>query len=68
MDIFNKIVQFDKYCEKCIHYDKDQSEFPCDDCLSNPTNINSNKPIYFKEKEIEDKKKENKNMEEENEG
>ena len=64
MDIFNKIVQFDKYCEKCIHYDKDQSEFPCDDCLSNPTNINSNKPIYFKEKE---KTVQPKNKEEQNE-
>jgi len=66
MDIFNKIVQFDKYCEKCLYYEKDQSEFPCDDCLSNPTNINSNKPIYFKEKEETVQPKNIK--EEENEG
>lgn len=27
------IVDFHKYCEKCIHKDVDSWEDPCDDCL-----------------------------------
>lgn len=45
-----KIVQFDKYCKKCKHYEKDENEEPCDECLSHPTNVWSHKPMKFEEK------------------
>ena len=45
-----KIVHFDKYCDKCKHKDKEQDETPCDECLSEPANLNSHKPVKFEEK------------------
>lgn len=44
-----KIVRFDEYCHRCEHYSKSESEDPCRDCLDNPTNSYSNRPVYFKE-------------------
>ena len=44
-----KEVQFDKYCKKCKHKIKNENEEPCDECLSEPTNLYSEKPIKYKE-------------------
>ena len=46
-----KIVDFYKYCPKCEHYLKSESEDPCCGCLDIPINTWSNKPVNFKEKE-----------------
>lgn len=46
-----KIVDFEKYCQKCEHYSKSESEDPCWECLNNPANTWSHKPIYFEERE-----------------
>lgn len=48
-----KIVDFEKYCPKCEHYPKSESEDPCWGCLDTPTNTWSHKPVNFKEKEYE---------------
>lgn len=45
-----KIVDFEKYCKTCEHRDLNESEDPCFDCLDEPTNLNSHKPVYYKEK------------------
>ena len=45
-----KEVLFDEYCKICIHYQLDECEFPCDECLGEPANEDSHKPLYFKEK------------------
>lgn len=45
-----KPVDFDIYCPKCAYYDKTESEDPCWYCLADPVNLNSHKPIEFKEK------------------
>ena len=45
-----KIVEFDKWCEKCKYYDKKESEDPCWDCLCNTVNFASNKPTKWEEK------------------
>jgi hypothetical protein len=60
MEIIDKIVDFEKYCKTCKY--KDTKEFldPCHDCLNNPTNVNSQKPVNYKEKEKKEVKKENK--------
>jgi len=46
-----KEVFFDIYCKRCVHWDKAESEDPCYDCLDEPVNEDSHKPLYFKEKE-----------------
>jgi hypothetical protein len=50
MEIIDKIVEFDKYCKKCEYYKSDDAVDPCHNCLNNPTNVNSRKPVEFKEK------------------
>lgn len=45
-----KEVYFDQYCESCEHKDLNDYENPCNDCLANPGNENSHKPVEYKEK------------------
>ena len=47
-----KEVYFDQYCPKCEHEDKPSHEEPCNDCLNNPSNINSHKPVNWKKKDV----------------
>ena len=51
MNDINKEVRFDQYCQKCKYYNKNEDEEPCDECLNNPVNSYSHKPINFEEKE-----------------
>ena len=48
----DKEVRFDKWCPKCEH--EKESEFdvksPCFDCLYEPSNRFSTKPVNYKEK------------------
>lgn len=45
-----KEVRFDLYCKNCEHEKLAENEDPCWDCLNQPVNVNSHKPIEFKEK------------------
>lgn len=45
-----KEVYYDQYCSKCKHKDLKDNEQPCNDCLSEPVNVHSHKPVNFKEK------------------
>ena len=47
MVIDTKTVEFAKYCSKCKHNDIEEYEDPCDECLSNSTNVNSRRPVMF---------------------
>lgn len=49
-----KEVYFDQFCIKCKHEKLAGDEEPCNECLENPTNLYSHKPVKFEEK---DKKK-----------
>lgn len=63
MEIIEKIVEFDKYCKTCEYCSLDAWLDPCHECLNNPVNTNSKKPVCYKEDEKkvkEEKKKENK--------
>lgn len=62
MDIIDKIVEFDKYCETCEYKDLEHFEDPCNECLDNPTNVHTKRPVCYKAKET--KKKEIKKEEE----
>ena len=42
------IVSF-VFCKFCEHKDKAESEEPCCDCLEYPTNLESYRPIHFKD-------------------
>lgn len=57
MEIKDKIVRFDKYCKDCEYYDLNEAYDPCNECLNNPSNQNSQKPVNFKKKEVKEKKK-----------
>lgn len=46
-----KEVYFDLYCSKCKHKDTNETEEPCNECLAQGFNLDSHKPVYFKEEE-----------------
>lgn len=45
-----KIVDFHKYCPTCKHTAKSGYEEPCDECLKEPVNLFSHKPVKFEER------------------
>ena len=45
-----RIVDFSKYCKVCKHKEKDESEEPRNECLSEPLNYNTDKPTKYEEK------------------
>lgn len=45
-----KEVYFDEYCGKCQYNELKESEDPCTECLENPVNVDSHKPINWEEK------------------
>lgn len=55
MEEIYKEVYFDKYCDKCEFKKCKEDETPCDECLENPVNIYSHKPVKFVEKKKGDK-------------
>lgn len=40
-------VNFCKYCAKCKYWDVEDIMDPCNKCLGEPCNKNSEKPIYY---------------------
>lgn len=47
-----KEVMYSEYCKKCLYFELDETEDPCNECLTYPVNENSIVPINFKEKEV----------------
>lgn len=45
-----KEVYFGNYCESCKYEQTDETDDPCNECLSYPENVDSHKPIHYKEK------------------
>lgn len=52
--INEKEVYFHEYCHSCEYFDKVDDNgllvVKCEECLSTPSNIDSHKPINYKEK------------------
>ena len=44
-----KIVDFYLYCPTCAYFGKEEHEDPCNECLTYPTNEDSQKPVNYKE-------------------
>lgn len=58
MENIDVIVEFDKFCKTCKHKNLDEKFDPCHECLSNPINTGSIKPMNYKEDEELVKKEE----------
>ena len=46
-----KIVKYETYCQKCKHYNEDEGnpKSKCWNCLDEPVNIDSRRPVNFEE-------------------
>ncbi len=44
-----KEVYFDQYCNTCKHKDLDEKFDPCNECLDEPVNLESHKPVKWEE-------------------
>lgn len=51
MDDEFKEVYFHEYCKSCKHKELPDHEDPCNECLDNPVNVHSHKPVNYEEKE-----------------
>lgn len=47
----DKIVDYEKYCKDCLYFTKEDFEDPCHECLNEPVNQDSHKPVKFRSKE-----------------
>ena len=47
-DIY-KEVWFDEYCKTCEYSKNKEDEKPCDECLNEPVNLHSHKPVHWKD-------------------
>lgn len=47
-----KEVYFHEYCKTCAYKDNKEDEEPCDDCLEEPVNVYSHKPVCWKAKDV----------------
>lgn len=45
-----KEVYYDQYCKTCKNLDVKDTEEPCNECLSEPINLHSHKPVKWEEK------------------
>ena len=46
-----KIVEFNGWCQLCKYWEKSEIEDPCYECLENPVNVDSRRPIKYEEAE-----------------
>ena len=51
MEDQTKEVYFYMYCQRCVHLSKrdTEGEEPCNECLANPYNYESHKPLKFEQ-------------------
>nr|DAQ19147.1 MAG TPA: Reverse gyrase zinc finger [Caudoviricetes sp.] len=45
-----KEVYFDLYCKNCKHKKVRERDEPCAECLDNPVNLYSRKPVKYEQK------------------
>lgn len=48
-----KEVLYCTYCDTCENYNRNEHEYPCNDCLEHPSNEDTHKPIHYECKEKE---------------
>lgn len=47
MEIIDRIVDFNKYCDMCKYAKTKETDEPCCECLASPTNVHTSKPIKW---------------------
>ena len=47
MDIIEREVMFEKYCSKCKYSGLAEHKDPCNECLDQPFNEQTDKPVKF---------------------
>ncbi len=50
MEDIYKEVYFDQYCKNCTYEKTAEKDEPCYECLNNPVNLYSHKPVNFEKK------------------
>lgn len=45
-----KEVYFGEYCKKCEYRDRNDTDEPCNECLGEPLNWNTHRPVKYEEK------------------
>lgn len=50
MDEDYREVKYDECCKTCEYKDRAENEHPCDECLAEPLNLYTSKPMWYKEK------------------
>ena len=48
MESKQKEVRFDLYCKTCKDYKTNEWEDPCNECLNEPSNEDSHKPVNWR--------------------
>ena len=51
MDNDYQECNFETYCKTCKYKDIKEVEDPCNECLDEPMNLYTDKPVKYKEKE-----------------
>ena len=51
-----KEVYFGDYCPNCKYRDIEETDDPCNECLNEPSNEDSHKPVRWKKLSKKDKK------------
>lgn len=51
MEDMYKEVYFEQYCKTCEFSDAKETDEPCCDCLNEPVNLYSHKPVSWKKNE-----------------
>jgi hypothetical protein len=46
-----KEVYFHRYCKTCQHEKVEDTDEPCDECMSEPINLNTHRPVKYEAKE-----------------
>jgi hypothetical protein len=46
-----KLVYFERFCPECKYAKLAETEEPCDECLAQPVNTDSHKPVNYKPKD-----------------
>ena len=50
MDDQYKEVYFGQYCKTCKHIELEENKEPCDECLSEPINLYTHRPVKWEAK------------------
>lgn len=48
----NHIVRFDEWCKTCKYFKEDESTDICNECLNEPFNEDSKKPVNWQEQTV----------------